>query len=298
MSFHPPLPLSFALLLLALVLLPRTIHAQEIPRDSLQWMVEMHSGDVFRGTPLGSTDSSIAILTEFGTVVVPKKLISRFEPIRERVYGGAPFHFLMPSASPNGPGGFLSNYELGFLYGGFGLGNGATITGGMTLIPGIPLRQQIFHVGAKFTLERSEHYDLAVGAAYTFITTDYPYAHIYGVATFPLGTGRWSAMILYKASGREAAPISTQFFSSTDSVRFTVFYPGSLGAAVGFDAPAFGRDDIRWFAEIWNNDLNSEQNTVTVGGLKIVGDRLSAQFGLALFTAPFIVPVTSFSWRF
>lgn len=274
------------------------MYAQEAPRDSLQWMVEMESGDMFRGTPLGATDSTITIATEFDTVTVPKRLINRFEPIKGPVYANAPFHFLMPSASPNGPGGFITNYELGFLYGGFGLGNGATISGGMTLIPGIPLRQQIYHIGAKFTLERSEQYDLAVGAAYTFITTDYPYAHVYGVATFPLGTGRWSAMFFYKASGRDEAPISTSFFSSQDSTRFTVFYRGTLGAALGFDAPAFGRDDIRWFGEIWNNDLSSEQNTVTVVGVKMVGDKLSAQFGLALFTAPFIVPVTSFSWRF
>lgn len=264
----------------------------------MQWMVQLTSGDAFRGTPLGSTDSTISILTEFGTINVPKRLIEKFEPVKGPVYANAPFHFLMPTGSPTGPGGFVSDYELGFLYGGFGLGNGATITGGLTLIPGIPLRQQIYHIGAKFTLEHSDAYDLAVGAAYTFITLDYPYAHIYGVASFPIGTGRWSTMLFYKASGRDEAPISVLLPSAADSTRFTVFYRGTLGAAIGFDAPAFGRDDIRWFGEIWNNDLSSEQNTVTIAGLKIVGDKLSAQFGLALFTAPFIVPVTSFTWRF
>jgi len=265
-------------------------------RDSLRYIVQMESGDSFRGNLVGYTDSTVTVETEFGDVTIPKRLISSFIPV-DGPFIRRPHHFLMPSASPTGPGGFISNYELGFLYGGFGLGYGATITAGATIIPGIALRSQVFHVGAKFTIERSPEYELAVGASYTFLTLDHPYAHIYAVGTFPLGTGRYSGMLFYRAVGPEEAPVALQAFDY-DTTRFTIFYTGSLGGAFGFDAPAFGRDDIRWVGEIWNNDFTKPENTVSMLGVRVTNDQLSADFGLALFTAPFIVPVTSFTWRF
>lgn len=268
--------------------------AQE--RDSLKYIVQFKSGDSFRGNLLSYTDTTVTLLTEFGRVTVQKELISSFIPV-DGPYTRRPNHFLMPSASPSGPGGFVSNYELGFLYGGFGLGYGATITFATTVIPGIPVRSQIFHAGAKFTLERSPEYEVAVGAAYSFITLDYPYAHIYGVGTFPLGSGRYSAMLFYRASGVEVADIAVQAFEY-DTTRFTMYYTGSVGVALGFDTPAFGRDDISWVGEIWNNDVTKPQNTVSMLGVRVTNEVLSADFGLALFSQPFVIPVTSFTWKF
>jgi hypothetical protein len=297
------------------LLIPCIMHAQDgggtpVPRpesgrgagperDSLRYIVKMESGDAFRGNLIGYTDTTVTIQTEFGTVTIAKRLISEFIPL-EGPYRRRPNHFLMPSASPNGPGGFISNYELGFLYGGFGLGYGATVSMGATLVPTVSLRSQLYHIGAKFTIERSADYELAVGAAYSFLTLDYPYAHIYGVGTFPFGSGRYSVMVFYRASGQETAPIALQAFSSdeSDTTRFTVHYDGSLGAAVGFDAPAFGRDDMSWVGEIWNNDLTKPQNTVSLLAIRVTNEHLSADFGLALFSQPFVVPVTSFTWRF
>lgn len=271
------------------------VQASAQERDSLKYIVQLESGDSFRGNLVGYTDTTITVQTEFGDVTVPKRLISEFIPV-EGPFIRRPHHFLMPSASPTGPGGFISNYELGFLYGGFGLGYGATITAGATLVPGLALRSQLYHIGAKFTIERSPEYEIAVGATYTFLTLDHPYAHIYAVGTFPLGTGRYSGMLIYRAVGAEKAPIALQMFDY-DTYRDTVYYIGSLGGAFGFDAPAFDRDDIRWVGEIWNNDFTKPQNTVSMLGVRVTNNRLSADFGLALFTQPFIVPVTSFTWR-
>jgi len=273
---------------------PSTLCAQP-PRDSLVYIVQLASGDRMRGNLVGHTDSTLIVATEYGTITLRKELIARFL-LADGPQLKGPHHFFMPTASPNGPGGFLSNYELGFFYGGLGLGHGATITAGMSTLPGIPIARQIFHAGIKITVERSPEYDAAVGAAYTFLTTDFPYAHIYGVVTMPVGSGRYSAMIFYKVSGDNEAPISLQAFNF-DSTRFTVFYNSSLGAALGFDAPAFGREDVRWIGEIWNNDLSRPQNTVSTVGVRFLNDRFSADFGLALFTAPFIVPVTRFLYR-
>ncbi len=268
--------------------------AQE--RDSLRYVVQLRSGDRFRGNLIGYTDSTVTVKTEFGIVTLRKALVSSFVAI-DGPYHRRPNHFLMPSASPSGPGVFISDYELGFLYAGVGLGNGATITGGATLVPGLSLASQLYHMGLKITVERNPDLELAVGATYTMITTDYPYAHIYAVGTLPLGSGRYSVMLFYRATGEQTAPIALQFFNQ-DSTRFTVHYDGSLGAALGFDAPAFGRDDIMWVGEIWNNDLSKPQNTVSMLGVRVTNEHLSADFGLALFSAPFVVPVTSFTWRF
>jgi hypothetical protein len=285
-----------SLLLAITILLFGAIAAKAQVRDSLHYIVRMQSGDAFRGNLVGYTDTTVSILTEFGTVEIAKRLINSFTPV-DGPYLKRPNHFLMPTASPNGPGGFLSNYELGFLYAGFGLGYGATVTAGATLVPGISLASQVYHAGAKFTIQRDPSFDFALGAAYTYITTANPYAHIYAVGTFPIGEGRYSAMIFYRASGNDVAPVEFQAFN-LDTTRFTIFYAGSLGVAAGFDAPIFGRDDMMWVGEIWNNDITKPGNTVAVVAARVTNEHLSADFGVALFTAPFIVPVMSFTWRF
>jgi hypothetical protein len=290
---------QFFLLVPILLILAARVHAQG--RDSLRYIVQMKNGDSFRGNLTGYSDSTVTIATEFGEVTVPKELVGSFVRVAGS-YRDRPQHFLMPSASPNGPGGFISNYELGFFYGGFGFGNGATITLGSSLIPGAGWDSQLRHLGVKFTLHTNEtrdpaDFDLALGATYTWITSQYPYTHIYAVGTFPLGTGRYSAMLIYRVTGADVAPISMKFLSA-DTTSFTIFYQGSLGAAFGFDAPAFGRDDWSWIGEIWNNDITKPQNTVSMLGLRLTNERLSADFGVAIFTAPAVVPVTSFSVRF
>jgi hypothetical protein len=284
----------FLLVPILFVLATSSMSAQQ--GDTTEYVVQMKNGDSFRGRIVGSTDSTISIRTEFGRVEVPKPLIESFIE-RNGPYSHRPLHYLMPSGSPNGPGGFLSDYELGFLYGGFGLGYGATITGGMSVVPSVEFRKQLFHVGAKFTIERSSEMDLAIGATYTWFTLDFPYSHVYAVSTFPLGTGRYSVMMMYRIGGREFAPISLQAFGG-DTTSFTLVYEGSLGAAIGFDAPAFGRDDMSFFGEIWNNDISKPQNTLGVVGVRVSNNRLSSDFGLAVFSGFNILPVTSFTWRF
>ncbi|MBC8144894.1 MAG: hypothetical protein H7X80_04855 [bacterium] len=282
-----------ALVATLLLILTGSAAAQE--RDSLRYIVLMKSGDSFRGNLVSHTDSTVTIRTEFGRVVIAKNLVDEFIAV-DGPYLKRPNHFLMPTGSPNGPGGFISNYELGFYYGGFGLGNGATITAGATLIPGIALKHQLYHAGAKITVERNEDFDLALGASYTFITTDHPYGHAYVVGTFPAGTARYSVMILYRVSGEDFAQIALAPFGG-DSLKFSVNYGPSVGAAFGFDGPAFGRDDMLWFGEIWNNDMSKPQNTVSLVGIRLMNENLSADFGIALFTAPFVAPVFSFTWR-
>lgn len=274
---------------------PSELAAQRAERDSLEYIVVMKSGDSFRGNVVGSNDTALAIQTEFNRIVVPKTYIQEFIPV-DGPYIKRPQHFLMPTASPNGPGGFISNYELGFLYGGVGFGYGATITAGMTIVPGFSLSSQLFHANAKFTVERSPTAEVALGATYTFITTRESFAHLYAVTTTPLGEGRWSAMLFYKVSGDDRAPVELYGFGE-DTTRFTLFYEGALGVALGADAPAFGRDDMAFFAEIWNNDVMKPQNTASVLGVRIFNEMLSADFGVALIAAPAIAPVMSFTWK-
>lgn len=266
-------------------------------RDSLEYIVAMKSGDSFRARFLRSTDSTMIVETEFGTVAIDKRLIDEFIPA-DGPYLRRPHHFLMPTgsaASRKGVRGLINNYQLGFFYGGIGIG-ALTLTGGFTAIPGLPLSTQLYHVGAKFSVEQNDEFDLAVGATYSWITTDYPYAHIYGVGTFRLGNGRYSAMAFYRATGERVAPIDVAPFNSADTSVITLFYQGSLGAAFGFDVPLFGRDDIFLLGEIWNNDLNRPGNTVSMLAARVTNEVLSADFGVALFAQPFVVPVMRFSW--
>ncbi len=272
-----------------------TLEGGAVPRDSLRYIVLMKSGDRFRGNLDSYSDSTVTILTEFGDVVIDKRLIRRFIPL-SGPYRNRAEHFLMPTASAHGSGGFINDYELGFLYGGFGFGWGATITAGMTAIPGIPFSSQIYHLGAKFTVQDNADFGLAFGATHSWLTTEYPYTHIYGVATFHAGTLRYSLMMFYKATGADHGVIRVAPFNAVDTTEFKFFYEGDFGVAIGMDAPLFGRDDMYLVGEIWNNDIRKPGNTVSIAAIRVTNETLSADFGFALFTAPFVVPVMRFTW--
>lgn len=276
------------------VLLSMAATAQE--RDSLHYRIQLRSGDAFRCNLIGYTDSTLTVQTEFGSVTLRKALVARFIAI-DGPYRRRPNHFLMPTASPNPTGGFVTDYELGFLYAGIGVADLVSLSAGATLVPTLAIGSQLLHLNLKVTVERNTDFELALGGSYTFLTSDFPYLHLYAVGTFPIGTGRYSAMVFYRAKGLETANIRLQLFN-LDTTEVAVHYEGSLGAALGFDAPAFGRDDITWVGEIWNNDLLKPQNTVSMLGIRLTNEHLSADFGLALFSAPLVVPVTSFTWRF
>ena len=281
---------TVAFCLFSILMLCSTVdlRGQGIDRENLRFIVVMKSGDSFRGNVIGTTDSTLQIQTEFNRVTIAKGLIQEFIPINGP-YKKRPHHFLMPTASPNGPGGFLSNYELGFFYGGFGLDSIATITAGLSTVPTFSLSSQLYHVGAKFTLEQSEDIALALGATYSFITTREPYAHLYAVSTTALGNARWSAILFYRISGDEFAPVELHG-PGNDTTRFNLRYEGALGVGLGIDGPLFGRDDMGFFAEIWNNDVTRPQNTASVVGIRVFNERASADFGLALLPVPFVAP--------
>jgi hypothetical protein len=282
---------AFLLFLLTLTCL----HAQE-RADNTRYVIELKSGDSFRGVITGSTDSAITIEADVGRVSVRRGLIARIMPLAS-VYRDRPFHFLMPAATANGPGGFVSNYELGFFYGGFGIGDVVTISGGLTLVPGMEIRSQLFHINGKITFWRNETFENAIGVTYTLVTADHPYTHLYAVWTFPSGGARYSAMIFGAISGEAEAPIAITPLGS-DTVRFNFRKDNNPGVAFGMDAPIFGRDDIRLLGELWNADVTKPQNSAAMLGVRLLNEHLSADFGLTLTPGPAVLPVVSFHWRF
>lgn len=264
--------------------------------DSIQYMVRLKNGDAVRGTITKFTDSTITLKTALGEVSIDKNLINKFTLI-EGPYTHRPFHYLMPTASPNGPGGFITNYELGFMYAGFGLGYGATISAAMTAIPGLSLNSQLYHLGVKYTIERSNDLEVAIGGTYTFLGDQAMYSHIYSVATIPFYGGRYSFMFHARATGPDEVNLKFQLFNY-DTTRVKFYYTSKFGVAMGFDMPLFGRDDMNWVGEIWNGDITKPQNTASMIGVRVQNEHLSAVFGVALIPKPLILPITSFSYKF
>jgi hypothetical protein len=260
-----------------------------------QYVVELKSGDSFRGALADSTDSTVTLQGELGRVSLRRSAILQIVPLA-RLYRRRPMHYLMPSASANGPGGFISDYELGFLYGGVGIGDVATITAGLTLVPGMPLRSQLYHLNAKVTFLSNETFENAVGFTYTWLTTDHPYGHLYAVWTFPSGAARYSAMVFGAVTGAAEAPIAITPLGS-DTLRFTFHNNAVAGVAFALDVPAFGRDDIRWTAELWNSDVTRPANSAAMIGVHVANEHLAADFGLALLPTPSVFPLMAFTWR-
>jgi len=279
----------------AFFIITSNLHSQ--PLDSIMYMVRLKNGDAIRGTIQSYDDSTITIKSQLGAITINKNLIEKFT-LLNGPYTRHPYHYLMPTASASGPGGFVTLYELGLIYAGFGLGYGATVSAAMTAVPGVSLSSQLYHLSVKYTIERSNEVELAVGGTYTMLGNMAMYSHIYGVTTFPFFGGRYSMLVHARATGPDEVDLKFQAFSF-DTARVRFYYTANYGISMGFDAPLFGRDDMSWLGEIWNADITKPYNTASMLGVRVQNEHLSAVIGVSLIPKPLLaLPVTSFTYKF
>jgi hypothetical protein len=75
-----------------------------------------------------------------------------------------------------------------------------------------------------------------------------------------------------------------------------VYEDGSFGLALGVDTHLSAWKDVRIIGELWNSNISKPTDTGVLLGVRLGNTKFSADFGLALFTSPFLLPFTSFSW--
>jgi hypothetical protein len=270
------------------------------PERELVYLIRLTNGDLLTGIVVDVLDTedgkALKVKTEIGTALIYANQISSIYP-KTNEYKHSHRAFLLPTAEPIGSHIFAGDFELVFLMAGFGISDIFSFTAGHSFIPFVPARHQLTNFNAKFTLykmyfeEGPESFSLALGGNFAYANHNNRLAHLYGAATVDFGKTMLTANVFYKLGYENFYDI---YF---EQYLFNLIYPnGAFGIGLGLDSRLPGRSDLHVIGELWNIDVTRPTNTAIMLGLRFAGKDFSADFGLALFTQPFIAPFMSFVW--
>jgi hypothetical protein len=301
MTFTRKVLLVFLLALLNLPLQAGILHNISPSRDK-EYTVRLTNGDVISGfitqmiTDRNEGDG-IEMQTPLGTAVIYESQISNIR-LKESAYRHSHRVFLLPTAEGIKDNYFIGNFELLFLYAGAGIGDWFSITAGRSIIPGIASYQQISVVNAKFTVFNQDFDTLgrklliAVGGNYGWANDANKLYHLYGVGTFKLSRTSLTANVFYKLGSVDYYNLS---FGNSGLIpmRYNNY---AWGIGLGMDTQLPTWESVHVIGELWNNDITSPSKTGILLGLRICNTAFSADFGLTVFTQPFLAPFVSFTW--
>jgi len=281
---------------------PQVFNVSKIkPSYETQYIIKLINGDIISGNIVevndqGSAEKSIKVKTEIGTATVYSSQIYDIM-FKSDEYRHQHRVFLMPTAEPIANDFFVGDFELLFLYAGFGISDIASFTFGTTIIPFIPAKEQISSIDAKFTVYETDfdslarNVSLAVGANMGYANAGNKIFNLYAVGTVNFGRTSLTGNIFYKAG----SPDVYDFYLQNNLTE--LYYPnGTFGIGLGVDSKLPKRNDIHIIGEIWNFDVNRPSHSAIFLGVRICNTTFSADFGFALFTQPYLLPFTSFVW--
>jgi hypothetical protein len=161
------------------VLLPDNLSAQEpLPSDSLV-SVELRDGTILRGTIVEQDETIMVFLTIGGAEVrMLRASIVSIRPIRGRVVDGVFQRFdpnysrllFAPTGRPLRKGdAYFSDFYVFFPGVAYGISDHLSIMGGMSIIPGISLTQQLFYIAPRLGWRPSDNVAVSVGALYASV---------------------------------------------------------------------------------------------------------------------------------
>jgi hypothetical protein len=272
-----------------------------LPNSESLLVLRLKNGDIVSGYVIEMINSpddgeGVKLKTVLGTATIFAKEIIEIHEEHE-YYRHKHRVFLLPTAEPIENDHFIGNFEMLFLYGGFGILDWVSVTAGRSLIPGIRSSEQISVVNAKVTLLEEEFPDvarslsLAIGTNYTFINSNNRLVHYYGVATAALSRTSLTAAIFYKGGSKDIYRIRM----ANNALDLT-YGDGAFGLGLGLDTKLSRMHDLHFIGELWNSDATKPTNTGVLLGLRLCNSSFSADFGLSFFTQPFIAPFCSFVW--
>jgi hypothetical protein len=261
------------LFLLSMLLPARALAQQPAlpPVDTAVVALQLTDGSTLTGRVVAVSDSSCTLVTPAGlTVVVPRRSLTRWRLEVERAVPGARFAppdpnrtrlFLAPTARTLARGdGYFGDYYVFFPVLGFGVADRVMVSGGMSLIPGLQLDQQLFYLAPKVGLVQTPKFNLAAGALY-----------------MRLG---WQSVV--KAWGGVAYGVAT--FGGEDAA-FTVglgwpFASGGTSRDPWALVGAEGRvsHGIKLLIEGWK--FPGSNDVPVIGGVRFIGAKIAVDLGV------------------
>jgi hypothetical protein len=253
---------------------------------------------------MGSKTSSRTLMIEHGIPVVPGTFIddideNKIAEIYPKVTADRTKNriFIMPTGDAIGRDHFIANYELGLFYAGFGLFDIFSFTVGRSFLPTVQSHDQISIINAKATLIRMYWENapggmsLAVGGNITFVNNRNNLNHLYTSINFTGERTDINGIIFLKTGNND---FYTARFGR-EVIDF-IYEDGSFGIGVGIKTKFSRRHGLYFIGELWNINVSKVTNTAIMAGVRLQNTSFSADFGLAVFSVPYIFPVASFAW--
>ena len=205
--------------------------------------------------------------------------------------------YFMPTADIIGSDSYVSLTQLAFVQAGFGYDD-FSINGGMTFIPGLAFEEQGKHLNVKYTFYEEQQdfipglYTLAGGYSLIYANNVNVIQHAYMIGSFHMPRTILTTALFFKTGSENVYEASAGRWGSG----IINYSDGALGFGLGFDIRLHSRHDTRVLAELWCADIMRPRNSAGFIGIRLNNDRYSMDAGLAMFTAPAIVPAVKFQW--
>jgi hypothetical protein len=305
---------SFILMMLCLAI---TLHAEEevflnepfksnmLKRDEF-YRIRLMNGDIVTGQYKEKGENairedsaiieSIIVKTMIGDFTLYSDEIIRIQSVRNTYRQQSSLYF-MPTADPIKDNAYVSLTQLVFPQIGFGYDN-LSINGGITVLPGMSFSDQGKHLNVKYTFYNEEQdlipgeYSLAGGYSLIYVNSANLIQHAYVVGSFHMPRTTLTTALFFKTGSENIYEASAGRWGSG----IINYSNGALGFGLGFDIRLSSRHDTRALAELWCADIMRPRNSAGFIGIRLNNDRYSMDAGLAMFTAPAIVPAVKFQW--
>jgi hypothetical protein len=269
--------------------------------EDYECVIRLINGDIITGviTDIFSSENQgtgIKILTELGKATIYLNQIADIR-LKDDYYRHSHRVFLLPTANPIKNNHFVGSFELLFLYFGAGISDFFSLTAGRTIVPQVTSSQQISLINAKFTFLTMEFdsiarmVNLAIGGNLGFANHNNRFQHLYLVSTVKLYKTELTGSVYYKIGSDDF-----NFISYGNNLQELKYPNGSFGLGLGIDTEIPGMKGFHFIGELWNIDVERPTNTALMLGLRLCNTKVSADFGFALFTQPYIFPFVSFVW--
>ena len=280
------------LFILGCTMLAHPVQAQdERPMGEQPVRVVLKDGSRLVGTILEESDDAIQFRTASGVeMTIPRDQVKEIETLRGTFVRGEYLRadpnrtrlFFAPTARSLGSGrGYVALYGLFIPYVSVGVGDVATLGGGISLFPFV--EEQLLYGAAKFTFVERGGVALAAGGFISTITGEGGYGGaVFGVGTF----------------GRSDAALSLGLGFAYGEGEFDE----SPAIIIGGEYQV--SNNIKLLSEHYVIP-EVEDGVVISGGIRFIGERLAADF--ALFTMPALlddaegfpfIPWISFAYNF
>lgn len=287
---------------------PPHLHAQEAAiiknvaiDGETAYMIRFTNGELVTGVLVELVGSgkqeSLVIKTRLGKALIAVADIAEIT-LLGNLYRHNHRVYLMPTAEPIRGNHFVGAWQLLFLYGGFGVGN-ISVTGGLTLVPGLSGEEQGKLVNVKATVfsteldESGNRGTLALGGNLTFANSSNLIWNGYAAATFSGQRTSITALAFTKIGAPDTYTVRAGNFGQAFGLRYEA---GAFGLGIGLDSRFTERQDLHFIAELWTPRLAQLSNTGLLAGLRLANTSVSMDFGLAVFPQPLVLPFVSFAW--